>query len=71
MIPDGCLCIDRIHLPCGNAFHLQVSAVAEQADVKMFWVIFMPGDGRLTIVGKDLDHVLVDEDAQGEVFRFL
>ena len=28
----------------------------------------MPGDGGLSVIGKDFDHVLVDEDAQGEVF---
>ena len=27
----------------------------------------MPGDGGLTVVGKDLDQALVDEDAQGEI----
>ena len=33
--------------------------------------VIMPGDGGLSVIGKDLDHVLVDEDAQGEVFAFL
>ena len=31
----------------------------------------MPRDGSLTVIGKDVDHVLVDEDPQSQVLSFL
>ena len=50
------------HLPCRNAFHLQVAAFAEEADLEILGFIVMPSNGGLAVVGKDLDQVFVDKD---------
>jgi hypothetical protein len=34
-----------LHLPRGNSLALQVAAFAEETDIQITWIIFMPGDG--------------------------
>ena len=45
-----------------DSLDLQVSTLTEQTNVKVIGIIVMPPHGGLTLVGKDLDQVLVDED---------
>jgi len=34
-----------LHLPGGNSLALQVAAFAEETDIQITWIIFMPGVG--------------------------
>ena len=64
--------IDRFHLPALDLLRHDVSAFAEQTDAKILWFILGGGShGGLAIVGKHFHQILVDEDAQGEVFARL
>ena len=55
---------DGFHLPALDLIHFNISAFAEQADAEFFGIISRRGDGRLAVVGKDLDQILVNEDAK-------
>jgi hypothetical protein len=34
-----------LHLPRGNSLALQVAGLAEQTDIQIIWIIFVPGGG--------------------------
>ena len=63
--------VNGFHLPSGDTFHLQIATLGEQADMEILRIIVMPANRGLPVVGKDLDQMFVDEDAQGEVFPVL
>jgi hypothetical protein len=59
---------DRFHLPSGDTFHLQIAAFAEETDMEILRVIVMPANGGLAVVGKDLNQVLINKYAYGQIF---
>ena len=63
--------VNGFHLPGTNTFHFQIPAFTKQADVEILRIIDMPAYRGLAIVGKDLDQVLINKYAQGEVLPFL
>lgn len=66
------ICVDGVDLPAHDLLHRDVPALAEKADATILWFILAGGGhGGLAIVGKDFHQILVDEDAQGEVYGLI